>query len=37
MSKCAVGTRFMATKEAEIHDNVKQVMVKSDERDTVSS
>lgn len=26
----------MATKEAEIHDNVKQVMVKSDERNTVS-
>lgn len=32
-----MGTRFMCTTEAEIHQNVKEVMVKSDERDTVSS
>jgi NAD(P)H-dependent flavin oxidoreductase YrpB (nitropropane dioxygenase family) len=31
----AVGTRFMCTEEAEIHQNVKDVMVKSDERNTV--
>jgi enoyl reductase-like protein len=30
-----VGTRFMCTTEAEIHQNVKDVMVKSTERDTV--
>ena len=30
-----MGTRFMCTKEAEIHDNVKQHIVKSDERDTI--
>lgn len=31
-----VGTRFMCTTEAEIHHNVKEEMVKSDERNTVS-
>jgi len=30
-----MGTRFLATKEARIHDNVKQAIVKGDERDTV--
>jgi hypothetical protein len=30
-----VGTRFMCTEEAEIHQNVKDVMVKADERNTV--
>jgi NADH:quinone reductase (non-electrogenic) len=29
-----MGTRFMATKEAPIHDNVKQALVDSDERST---
>ena len=29
-----MGTRFMATKEAPIHDNVKQQMVENDERAT---
>lgn len=29
-----MGTRFCATVEAPIHDNVKQLMVKNDERDT---
>jgi len=29
-----MGTRFMATKEAPIHDNVKQALVSSDERST---
>ncbi len=29
-----MGTRFMATKEAPIHDNVKQAMVEADERNT---
>src|SRR5262249_56684921 len=29
-----MGTRFMATKEAPIHDNVKQALVSSDERAT---
>jgi len=28
------GTRFMATKEAPIHDNIKQALVKGDENDT---
>lgn len=32
-----VGTRFMCTTEAEIHQNVKDVMVKSDERNTVGT
>ncbi len=30
-----MGTRFLATKEARIHDNVKEAIVKGDERDTV--
>ncbi|KDN51361.1 putative 2-Nitropropane dioxygenase [Tilletiaria anomala UBC 951] len=30
-----MGTRFMCTKEAEIHDNVKRHIVQSDERDTI--
>ena len=30
-----MGTRFMATKEAPVHDNIKQQMVKASERDTV--
>lgn len=30
-----MGTRFMATTEAPIHDNVKQQIVRNDERDTV--
>lgn len=30
-----MGTRFMATKEAPVHDNIKQAMVKASERDTV--
>ena len=30
-----MGTRFMATKEAPIHVNVKQQLVENDERDTV--
>jgi NADH:quinone reductase (non-electrogenic) len=30
-----MGTRFMCTKEAEIHQNVKQHIVNSDERDTI--
>jgi NAD(P)H-dependent flavin oxidoreductase YrpB (nitropropane dioxygenase family) len=30
-----MGTRFLATKEARIHDNVKDAIVKGDERDTV--
>lgn len=30
----AVGTRFMCTKEAEIHDNIKRAIVESDERNT---
>ena len=30
-----MGTRFMATDEAPIHDNVKQQIVANDERDTV--
>ncbi|WP_269305815.1 NAD(P)H-dependent flavin oxidoreductase [Aeromicrobium sp. HA] len=30
-----MGTRFMATDEAPIHDNVKQQIVRNDERDTV--
>ena len=36
MGACGVnmGTRFMATKEAPIHDNIKQAMVKADERST---
>ena len=29
-----MGTRFMATKESPVHDNVKQQMVKNDERAT---
>src|SRR4029079_6137635 len=29
-----MGTRFMATKEAPIHDNVKEALVSSDERST---
>lgn len=29
-----MGTRFCATKEAPIHDNIKQLLVKHDERDT---
>lgn len=29
-----MGTRFMATKEAQIHDNVKQALVAGDERNT---
>ena len=29
-----MGTRFMATQEAPIHDNIKQSMVKASERDT---
>eukprot|EP00160_Parvularia_atlantis_P016989 Unigene5661_Nuclearia_a/m.17286 Unigene5661_Nuclearia_a/g.17286 ORF Unigene5661_Nuclearia_a/g.17286 Unigene5661_Nuclearia_a/m.17286 type:complete len:331 (+) Unigene5661_Nuclearia_a:76-1068(+) len=29
-----MGTRFMATKEAPVHDNIKQAMVKASERDT---
>jgi NAD(P)H-dependent flavin oxidoreductase YrpB (nitropropane dioxygenase family) len=37
LGACAVnmGTRFMATTEAPIHDNVKAQIVKNDERDTV--
>lgn len=31
-----VGTRFMCVKEAQIHDKVKETMVASDERNTVS-
>eukprot|EP01061_Rhynchopus_euleeides_P030671 TRINITY_DN50921_c0_g1_i1.p1 TRINITY_DN50921_c0_g1~~TRINITY_DN50921_c0_g1_i1.p1 ORF type:complete len:333 (+),score=148.71 TRINITY_DN50921_c0_g1_i1:60-1058(+) len=36
MGACGInmGTRFMATKEAPIHDNIKQAMVKADERST---
>ena len=30
----AVGTRFMATKESEVHDDIKAVMVKARETDT---
>src|SRR5580658_7832229 len=30
-----MGTRFMATKEADIHENVKQQIVKNTERDTI--
>ncbi|WFD04885.1 hypothetical protein MVES1_000210 [Malassezia vespertilionis] len=30
-----MGTRFMATKESDIHDNIKQVILQSGERDTV--
>uniref|UniRef100_V5EX03 Uncharacterized protein n=1 Tax=Kalmanozyma brasiliensis (strain GHG001) TaxID=1365824 RepID=V5EX03_KALBG len=30
-----MGTRFMCTKEAEIHDNIKRAIVESDERNTV--
>ena len=29
-----IGTRFMATREAPVHDNVKQAMVQADERQT---
>ena len=29
-----MGTRFMCTKEAPIHDNIKQALVKATERDT---
>jgi len=29
-----MGTRFMATKEAPIHDNIKQALVDNDERST---
>ena len=29
-----MGTRFMATTEAPIHDNIKQALVDADERDT---
>jgi nitronate monooxygenase len=29
-----MGTRFVATKEAPVHDNVKQVLIHHDERDT---
>ena len=29
-----MGTRFVATKEAPVHDNVKQVLIRHDERDT---
>jgi NAD(P)H-dependent flavin oxidoreductase YrpB (nitropropane dioxygenase family) len=29
-----MGTRFMATKEAPIHDSIKQELVKASERDT---
>ncbi len=29
-----MGTRFMATKESPVHDNVKQALVKANERDT---
>mmetsp|Transcript_22190 Transcript_22190/g.44512 ORF Transcript_22190/g.44512 Transcript_22190/m.44512 type:complete len:124 (+) Transcript_22190:96-467(+) len=29
-----MGTRFMATKEAPIHDNIKQALVKGDEKST---
>ena len=29
-----MGTRFMATKEAPVHDNIKQALVKATERDT---
>jgi NADH:quinone reductase (non-electrogenic) len=29
-----MGTRFMATKEAPIHDSIKQELVKGTERDT---
>ena len=37
LGACAanMGTRFMATSEAPIHDNVKQQIVANDERDTV--
>jgi NAD(P)H-dependent flavin oxidoreductase YrpB (nitropropane dioxygenase family) len=31
----AVGTRFMCTKESEIHDTIKRAIVESDERNTV--
>ena len=30
----SMGTRFMATQEAPIHDNLKQALVEADERDT---
>jgi len=34
MYRINMGTRFMATKEAPIHDSIKQELVKASERDT---